>query len=119
MGNQVSELNNSVKVATKQRNEEKAINEKSIAEAKDGQDAISHAIEVLEAFYEEANKATAFIQIRKSRDPNPSDPWVLPLKEDPGHTEGMKTFGDSYTGRQDAAAGVLGLMQVVLSDLAR
>lgn len=31
----------------------------------------------------------------------------------------MATFGDSYQGNQDKAAGVLGLMQVVLSDLAR
>lgn len=119
---EVTDLNNAVKVATKQRNEEKAINEKSIAEAKDGQDAISHAIEVLEAFYEQASKATAFLQIQKKAEimnPDPKDPWVMPLKEDPGHTEAMATFGDTYTGNQDKAAGVLGLMQVVLSDLAR
>jgi len=36
----------------------------------------------------------------------------------PGHKEGMQTFGDTYTGNQDAAGGVMALLEVALSDFA-
>jgi hypothetical protein len=37
---------------------------------------------------------------------------------DKGHTAGMQTFGETYTGNQDAAGGVMALLEVALSDFA-
>merc|ERR1711957_408222 len=37
---------------------------------------------------------------------------------DKGHKAGMQTFGETYTGNQDAAGGVMALLEVALSDFA-
>merc|ERR1719379_1224225 len=37
---------------------------------------------------------------------------------DKGHKEGMQTFGDTYTGQQDEAGGVLAMLEVIASDFA-
>jgi len=37
---------------------------------------------------------------------------------DKGHKAGMQTFGETYTGKQDEAGGVLALLEVILSDFA-
>merc|ERR1711957_542481 len=37
---------------------------------------------------------------------------------DKGHKAGMQTSGDAYTGNQDAAGGVMALLEVAMSDFA-
>jgi len=72
--------------ATKLRGDEKAINAQTVADAKDGQEAVERAIKILREFYTKAEGS--FVQ-------------------------------EPYKGMQDVKGGVLGLLEVCLSDFAR
>ena len=96
------------------------------------QTAVSQATAVLKDFYAKAAQATALLQQRK----NPAalvqtkgikmgtEEWQALANPnfdgtiDKGHKAGMQTFGESYTGNQDAAGGVMALLEVALSDFA-
>jgi len=112
------------------REEEKAKNDATIADAQGAQKAVAAATAVLKEFYEKAASATALVQTKTK----PSllskgikmgteewDALANPNFEgtvDKGHKEGMQTFGESYKGNQDAAGGVMALLEVALSDFA-
>jgi len=116
--------------ATDLRGEEKAKNDATIADAQGAQKAVAAATAVLKEFYEKAASATALVHTKTK----PSllskgikmgtDEWdalANPNFEgtiDKGHKEGMQTFGESYKGNQDAAGGVMALLEVALSDFA-
>jgi len=76
--------------ATKIRSEDKAANAQTVADAKDGQGSVEMAIKVLRDFYTRAEGAGALVQTR-----------------------------EPYKGMQDVKGGVLGLLEVCLSDFAR
>lgn len=96
-------------------------------DAKAAQRAVGQATAVLKDFYAKAAKATALIQT-SNKDPaiihmgtedwqalaNPNFDGTI----DKGHKGGMQTFGEAYTGNQDAAVGVMALLEVAMSDFA-
>jgi hypothetical protein len=124
----LDELEASVGEATDLRNAEKAKNKATIADASAAQKAIAAATAVLKDFYAKAAGATAFIQEKPSLLSKGihmgSDEWKALANPnfkgtiDEGHQEGMQTFGEEYTGQQDAAGGVLALLEVAQSDFA-
>jgi hypothetical protein len=133
---EVAELDAAIAESTKLREAEKAKNTATIADAKAAQDAVTAAQAILKEFYAKAGQATAFVQVSSSSQPanlmqtqqeRPkmgSEEWnalANPNYEgtvDKGHKEGMQTFGETYTGQQDEAGGVLAMLDVILSDFA-
>merc|ERR1719171_3026211 len=116
--------------ATQLREEEKAKNKATIEDAQGAQKAVAAATAVLKDFYAKAAQATALVQTKAK----PSllsrgikmgteewDALANPNFEgtiDKGHKEGMQTFGETYKGNQDAAGGVMALLEVIMSDFA-
>jgi len=87
--------------ATKIRGEQKATNAKTIADAKEAQSAVGQAMKVLKDFYTQA--AT-----------------VSMLQGGNGIGEQMaQAAQEPYQGMQDLKGGVIGMLEVVLSDFAR
>merc|ERR1719335_918541 len=102
---QVADLQKSLFEAKELRGKEKAANEKTLTDSKAGLEAIKNAIKVLKDFYE-------FVQIGftpkgADRDGN----TVADLAP--------KTQEGEYKGNQDAAKGILGLLDVIQSDFER
>jgi len=96
----VAELDAAVAKATSERQEEKAKNTATIADAKAGQEAVAKATTILKEFYDKAATSTALAQMSQGV---------------PGAPD---TFGDeAYTGMGNG--GVLGMMEVCESDFAR
>jgi len=130
----VQELNEKIKAtrgatatATKERVEEKSLNEKKIKDASDAQTAVSNAMQVLQDFYAKASSATAFLQTEERNIKIGSADWTTLNSQNAAvgydarayHQGGEDTFGDSYTGQQDKSSVILGILEVVLSDFAR
>jgi len=126
----ISLLDEQRATAVDTRNEEKAQNDKTIKEAKGAQVAVSQARNVIAEFYAKSSQATAFIQL--SRPTMGSAEWNALAnpdavkasgygqgsedKVDEGHLAGQQTFGDTYSGNQDAAGGVLSMLSIIASD---
>lgn len=116
---------------TEERESEKARNKATTQEAKEAQVAVASARNVIADFYAKAGTATAFIQLHK-RPTLGSDEWNALAnpdavntagygqgsedKVDKGHKEGMETFGETYSGQQDSAGGVLSVLSIIASD---
>jgi len=95
----VAALDAAVAKATKFREEEKAKNAETVSDAKEAQKAVEQATAVLKDFYAKAGDATALVQQQ------PTSPEV---------------FGDEpYKGNAGGAGGVLGMLEVILSDFTR
>merc|ERR1719265_2553888 len=94
-------LDKAVADQTAARDEEKAKNEEAIADAKAAQTAVAQATTVLKEFYAKAADATALVQTNG------------PAEDAP------ETFSAPFKGNQDAAGGVMGMLEVVQSDFAR
>merc|ERR1719502_1183440 len=84
--------------ATKLRQEEKAKNTQTIADAKEAQTAVAQAVTVLKEFYARAGEATALLQQQ------PAAPEI---------------FDKPYQGMQSENGGVVGMLEVIESDFAR
>merc|ERR1719331_2556080 len=82
--------------ATEIRQEEKATNEQTIADAGEAQTAVAQALTVLKEFYAKAGDATALLQ-----QPAP------------------EIFDSPYTGMLSENGGVVGMLEVIQSDFAR
>merc|ERR1719159_1401024 len=95
----VAELDAAVAKATAERQEEKAKNQATIADAKAGQEAVAKATIVLKEFYDKAATSTALAQMAQ------------------GVAQAPETFDEPYTGM--GGGGVLGMMEVCESDFAR
>jgi len=143
---EVAALEKAMGEAAELRGEEKAKNKATIEDAAVAQKAVEAATAVLKDFYEKAATATAFLQAPHAygvdgRIKMGTDEWkslANPSYEpsaaaggsgkatdgvqgsvDTGHKEGMQTFGETEQGQQDAARyGVLGLLEIILSDFA-
>jgi cell division septum initiation protein DivIVA len=94
----VAELDAAVAKATKLREEEKAKNAETIEDAKTAQKAVEQALQVLKDFYEKAGDATALLQQQP---------------------EAPEIFDKPYKGMGGESGGVLGMLEVILSDFAR
>jgi hypothetical protein len=99
LATQISQLSDSITEiaaqqaeATKLRAEEKGANEKVLADAKAAQGAVEKAIQVLREFYGKMESGASLLQ-HKTKEP--------------------------YTGMGGSSQGVLGLLDVILSDFAR
>jgi len=101
LSEQISELNLALKEATEDRAEEKAANDKAIADAKGAIPAVRSALKVLKDFYAKAASATALVQ-------QPS-----PAADAPG------SWDSPYTGMGGSSKGVLGMLEVILADFVR
>jgi len=105
----VAELKKKQAEATEMRQEEKTTNTATIEEAKVAQVAVSKAVQVLKDFY--AKQGASLLQ-------GPAEEMGvrLGLKED---TSGAVTAGATYKGMGAGSGGILGMLEVVLSDFAR
>jgi len=117
---ELAELQKAISEATEMRSAEKATNAETVKDAKQAQAAVQAATAVLNEYYSKALTSTALLQTPTMG----SDEWdslANPAFEgtiDKGHKEGMQTFGETYSGNQEGAAGVMALLEVVLSDFA-
>merc|ERR1719440_972313 len=91
----VAELDAAMAKATKLRQEEKAKNTETIADAGEAQTAVAQALTVLKEFYAKAGEATAFVQQKP------------------------EIFDAPYKGMQAENGGVVGMLEVIESDFAR
>lgn len=94
----VADLDAAVAEATKLREEEKAKNAETIEDAVEAQKAVTQALQILKDFYEKAGDATALMQQQ------PTAPEI---------------FDKPYKGMQGESGGVVGMMEVILSDFER
>merc|ERR1719409_1612335 len=97
--NAIAEINAAVAEATINRQDEKATNEQTIADAKEARAAVSHATAVLKEFYRKAAVATALVQNEEGPKKNP--------------------FQKAYKGMGGESGGVVGMLEVIESDFAR
>jgi len=117
---EVADLDASVKEATKIRGEEKATNKVTVSDSEAAQAAVVAATAVLKKFYEKASLATGLLQVDRPK--MGTDEWKQLANPnfkgtvDKGHKAGMQTFGEANTGQQDAAGGVLAMLDTILSD---
>merc|ERR1719263_146383 len=95
----IADLDAAMAKYTNLRNEEKAKNKATTADAKAAQTAVAQALTVLKDFYEKAAEATAFTQ-----------------KQQP---EAPEIFDSEYKGMQAGNGGVVGMLEVIESDFAR
>jgi len=96
----LAELRKEQSEASKLRGEEKAINAQTVADAKVAQVAVEKATKVLKDFYAGAAGGSSLLQ--------------------GGIAEEMKQAAkDPYTGMQSENGGIIGFLEVVLSDFAR
>jgi predicted nucleic acid-binding Zn-ribbon protein len=93
--------------ATELRESEKEENSVTIETAKEGQAAVELALSILKQFYE-----NAFIQTGYT--PPNADREGLTVAD-----RAPETFSGSYHGNQDASKGIIGLLDVILSDFER
>merc|ERR1719375_911588 len=104
----IAELQKALLEATELRAKERAENEKTIADATSGKSAVEFALQVLQEFYQGA------VALQLS--------YVPPNSDRDGKTVGdlaPEVFSGKYSGRQDASKGILGMLEVILSDFAR
>merc|ERR1719356_1098272 len=105
---QIAELKKALLEATELRAEGKAENEKTIAMATEGSEAVKIALNILQDFYD-----NAFMQTRK---------YVPPDSDRDGNTVGdlaPEVFEKKYHGAQAEAGGIVGILEVILSDFER
>jgi len=130
LADEIKDLDAQMGEATQLRQDEKTKNVATVEDSQGAQKAVAAATAVLKDFYAKAAQATGFIQ-QKSKPVLLSRGVKMGTEEwaalanpnfegtvDKGHKEGMQTFGETYTGNQDAAGGVLALLEVALSDFA-
>merc|ERR1719375_1816007 len=86
--------------AIEMRSAEKAKNTITIADAQEGQAAVSEAIGVLQDFYASASEATAFTQTKV-------------------HAKQPEIFDEPYKGMGGENGGVIGMMEVIEADFTR
>merc|ERR1712196_697362 len=90
------------------RNEEIENNTKTLKDAREGKEALEEALKVLKDFYKGehgvggANSAT-----------------VSMLQASPVDEDAPESFSGAYQGNQDAANGILGILEVIVSDFQR
>jgi len=102
LSDEVAEIKAQQNEATKNRAAEKKTNQASIADAKVAQDAVEKATAVLKEFYSQ-HASSALLQDTAG------------LKQEMKQAANL----DPYKGQQAGSGGILGMMEVILSDFAR
>jgi len=99
----LKELADDMAAETAERSENKAKNGQTISDAKAAQTAVGDAMSVLKDFYAKAAEATSLTQ----------------QKQSPGE-DAPETFGEeAYTGMGSSGGGVVGMLEVILTDFSR
>merc|ERR1719161_2343092 len=109
LGEQISELYKALNEATELREAEKAINMKTIADAQAGMGSTKFALSVLEDFYN-----SALLQ-RSGR-------YTPPNADRDGNTVGdlaPDQLEGEYHGKQEESKGIIGLLEIIVSDFQR
>jgi len=99
----LAELARAMSEATAQRQKEHATNTETIKDAKEAQEATAQALTILKEFYASAADATALAQ-------GPAEDAAA---------AGTQTWDRAYKGMQGESGGVIGMLEVIESDLAR
>jgi len=105
----VADLKKALLEATTLRKEDKAANEKAIQISQDGIDSVKLAMSILSKFYD-----NAFLQ--------KGEKYVPPNSDRDGNTVGdlaPKGLGGNYHGSQSESKGIMGILEVILSDFDR
>merc|ERR1719265_95380 len=100
---EIKELEDELAKATKMRADEKAENLATIKEAEEGKDAVEMAIDVLSKFYNKAKDA----KVEFAQQP------------DLGAPDSGFESGEAYKGKGSESGGILGMLDVILSDFKR
>jgi chromosome segregation ATPase len=104
----IADLKQALIEATELRQAEQAENEKTIATAEEGEAAVKEALKVLEEFY-----SNAFVQKGK---------YVPPNSDREGKTvsdRAPEIFDTTYHGDQTESKGIIGLLEIIVSDFER
>merc|ERR1719310_1452067 len=104
----IAENKKALNEATELRNKEKTDNEKTLTDADAGKAAVEFALTTLKEFYEGA----AFVQVK----------YIPPVTDSSGGTfadMAPKGFSGSYSGNQQQSKGIVGMLEVILSDFER
>mmetsp|Transcript_37530 Transcript_37530/g.104344 ORF Transcript_37530/g.104344 Transcript_37530/m.104344 type:complete len:725 (-) Transcript_37530:100-2274(-) len=91
---------------TTNRDAEKALNAKTLKDAKEGLGAITEAIDILKVFYKRAARAKVLLQ-------------ASPVDEDLDAQDARAGFEGAYRGKQEASKGVIGMLEVIKTDFDR
>merc|ERR1719240_2188125 len=108
LNTEISELKKALLEATELRDENKAENKKTIEMSKDGAASVKLALEVLNKFYK-----NALIQTGK---------YVPPKSDRDGNTVGdlaPEVSDEKYHGAKSESKGIIGILEVILSDFDR
>merc|ERR1712156_462437 len=108
LADEIAKLMKALSEATELRVDEKEANDQTVKEAEAGKDAVEFALKTLKEFYD-----NAFLQTKK---------YVPPDSDREGNTVGdlaPEIFDSKYHGEQDSSSGILGLLEVILSDFDR
>lgn len=125
LGEQIAGLAKALNEATKLRAGESAENEKTLSDAAAGKDAVEQAIAVLKKFYGSFMQ-TSFVQIREHQ-PKTTEGYERTFGIN-ANREGKtvkdlapETFeaGDRDASKYDESKGIIGLLDVILSDFER
>jgi len=100
---EIKDLTEELAKATKMRADEKAENLATIKEAEEGKDAVEMAIDVLSKFYNKAKDA----KVEFAQQP------------DLGAPDSGFESGEAYKGKGSESGGILGMLDVILSDFKR
>merc|ERR1719408_336088 len=100
LNDEVSAAQAALAEATANRNKEHEENTEAVADAKAAIVAVTEALKVLKEFYAQAATATALVQ------QSPAD-------------DAPASWDSSFTGQQSASTGVIGMLEVILSDFNR
>merc|ERR1711879_413300 len=108
LADEIAKLMKALSEATELRVDEKEANDQTVKEAEAGKDAVEFALKTLKEFYE-----NAFVQTKK---------YVPPNSDRDGNTVGdlaPASLGGDYHGAQSESQGIIGILDVILSDFKR
>jgi len=103
---QIAEHKKELNEATELRNDSKADNKETVRQAKEGKDAVEDALEILGKYY-------GFVQTRKYVPPNADRDGNTLSDLSPGFAS------EEYHGAGSEAKGIVGILEVILSDFQR
>jgi len=109
LSQQIAENKRALMEATELRDNESKENLHTIEESNAGKEAVTQAVEVLKTFYGGA----AFLQ---------KSAYVPPSSDREGKTvadRDPEVFDEDYKGSQEASKGIIGMLEVILSDFER